>query len=279
MGSPGWVRPPNPSPCRVPRRERLPSFPQPNPARATSDPRLDFQAARPSPTPQPSPTPGGAPLPGPLSYPLQTASARVSSLQEAPSLLPQVPKPLPLQAFRIGQLAPSRVCRAPDPKAQPGPLWEGLAPSCLCLWPSLSGPGWRAPQDLPPTTLSLIPSLSPLGDPLLAPVGSPSQETGSTFPGPRALLACSRSLHFQAWSPSSKQPCPWIPNTSGPHRSPQTRSGLLLSQEALASNSRPPAQSWISRPWTRRTPGLMLPVSAPPLQASLLPVPLAPPAP
>lgn len=130
MGSPGWVRPPDPSPCCVPRRASPnPHFPGPAWLATHRPPpglpglsTLPHSSAQPDPWGRPS---RGTPV---LSlcrpFPLGSLPSRKPPPLpcRSPSLPQRVLKPLPLQASRIRQLAPSRICRALDPKAQPGPL-------------------------------------------------------------------------------------------------------------------------------------------------------------
>lgn len=181
MGSAGRVQPPSPSSWCAPRRAS-PYLRSPGSAqRATSRPRPGLPGL--STLPHSSPA---RPLRAPLSrdpslVPLQTASARVSPLQEAPSPAfqeplpsPRVLKPLPLLAACIRQLAPSRICRAPDPKARPWPSPRKARPGPA----SGSGlPHLDVGAGLPRNPPSLILSPPPLWI-LPDSVGTPSQEAG-----------------------------------------------------------------------------------------------------
>lgn len=73
-------------------------------------------------------------------------------------------------------------------------------------------------------------------------------------------------------SPVPGFPAPWVPpDAFGP--------SLVSSspRKPWPPTCRPPAQSWISRAWTSLTPGPILPVSTPQLQASPFPKPPTPP--
>lgn len=221
MGSPGRVQPSNRSPCCAPPASRAPTLiPKPGPARHLPTPA---QTYRPLTLPHSSaqPDPWGHPSPGTLLLP--SADRFRSDLFPPGSPLPCLPgappfpgvflSPFPLQATGIRQLAPSRFCRAPDPKAQPWPsprkAWP--SPASDSDLPSLDLGGW-----LPRSPPSLIPSPPPLQDP---PSSCGHPLTGSWFSpflGPGPFASCSRSVHSQAWSPSPKQPCPLIPSTWGP---------------------------------------------------------------
>lgn len=200
------------------------------------DPRPDFQDFRPSPTPQPSPTPGGAPLSGPFSGPsadrfrlgLFPPGSPFLCLPGAPPFSDLFLSPFPFRPPSADHWPPPGFAGLLTPRPSPGPL-AGRPGPVLPLAPAFpAGSGCGAPQE-PPSSHSQ-PSAPPgaCGHPL----------TGSRFPpflGPGPFLACSGSLHSQAWAPSSRQPCPWILSTSGPPRCSWTLSGLFLSQEALAS--------------------------------------------
>lgn len=73
-------------------------------------------------------------------------------------------------------------------------------------------------------------------------------------------------------SPVPGFPAPWVPPDA-------FRPSLVSSspRKPWPPTCRPPAQSWISRAWTSLTPGPILPVSTPQLQASPFPKPLTPP--
>lgn len=218
MGSAGRVQPPSPSPGAPLAARRYLGSPCPAPL-ATSRPPPGLQASRPSPTPA-QPDPWGRPSLGTpllsLCRPLPLGSLPSRKPPPLPSRSPSLPrrvlKPLPLLAARIRQLAPSRICRAPDPEARP---W----PSPRKAWPSPASGAGLPHLDVGaglPRSPPLILSPPPLWI-LPDPVGTPSQEAGfHLFLGPGPFLACSRSLHSQAWSLSSKQPCPWIPSIPGP---------------------------------------------------------------
>lgn len=209
----------------------LPSFS--SPARHPPTPRPDFQASRPSPThssAQPDPwgrLSRGTPLlslcrPLPLGSLLSRKPPPLPC--RSPSLLRSVLKPLPLQAACLRLLAPSRICRAPDPKAQPRPPLPH---------PGRPGPVLPLPSGLRRLDLGagfpMIPSSHPQlsGPPecswlLWAP---PHRKPVPPFLGRGPFLACSRSLHFQGLVPIFQAalsldpqhlPSPQIPPHPGP---------------------------------------------------------------
>ena len=168
MGSPGWVRPPDPSPCCVPRRASpYPHFPGPA-WLATHRPSPGLPGLSTLPHSSAQPDPWGRPSRGTpvlsLCRPLPLGSLPSRKPPplpcRSPSLLQRVLKPLPLQASGIRQLAPSRICRALDPKAQPRPSPRKAWPSPASGLPCLDlGAG------LPRISRPLIPSFLALRDP------------------------------------------------------------------------------------------------------------------
>lgn len=197
--------------CPSPR-EPLPSFPGLDPARHLSTPP-GLPGLSALPTFSSPARPLGAPLSrDPSLVPVQTASARVCSLQEAPSPASRSPS-LP---SRVLSPFPSRLS-ASDTSPPPG-----FAGPLTPQGPALAlpaGPGPVLPLAPAFPIWGLVPALQ-------EPLSSHSQSSappgrtrgacgqplaGSWFPpllGPGPFLPPSRSLLSQAWSPSSKQPCP-----------------------------------------------------------------------